>query len=506
MRADLAVFLTLGPLVLGGVIALIADAFSARRLAGAVALVGLVVATASSAWSASTAPVGSAWGVLRTGGPFSSVAAVIAGAGVLSIVGGWELFARGRWGGTLAALVAFSAAGSIAVATSRDITMLLISLEITAVCAYALVAATGTRRSSEAAMKYVIQGAIATGFFLIGLAALVAAFIPSGDLNGLSAVFARSGLYSVAMTGIVALLAALVFKAGAAPFHSWAPDVYENAAPELTAFLATGPKVAALTALTIVLELVASDTTASTVSVHGTTAIALIVAVMAVASVTIGSLVALRQRSYTRMLAYAGIAQVGYALIGASTLINPATAVFFVSTYALATVGTFLAAAAFRQVDPGWDGSIAGLAGMGRKAPALCGALALLLMSLAGIPPLLGFWGKLVVFGGVLLQASTAFEAGLTMVGWMSAIAASVGIVGSIVSLGYYGAVLRALYLTPVATVESAHPVEIDADTTARGGAIAVVIVVLIAVAVVLLGVLPLLWGVTPLVAPFVPH
>ena len=338
------------------------------------------------------------------------------------------------------------------------------------------------------------------GLCLGGLAILFA------EVNGLSAVFARSGLYSVAMTGIVALLAALVFKAGAAPFHSWAPDVYENAAPELTAFLATGPKVAALTALTIVLELVASDTTASTVSVHGTTAIALIVAVMAVASVTIGSLVALRQRSYTRMLAYAGIAQVGYALIGASTLINPAAAVFFVSTYALATVGTFLAAAAFRQVDPGWDGSIAGLAGMGRKAPALCGALALLLMSLAGIPPLLGFWGKLVVFGGVLLQASTAFEAGLTMVGWMSAIAASVGIVGSIVSLGYYGAVLRALYLTPVATVESAHPVEIDADTTARGGAIAVVIVVLIAVAVVLLGVLPLLWGVTPLVAPFVPH
>ena len=506
MRSELIALLCLGPAALGGVAALATDALSMKRTATALALAGLAAASGFSVWASAVHPVDSAWGVVRVGGPVSAVGAVVSVTAALALLGGWAVFGERRNGGTFAALVALSAVASVVVATSRDVTLLLIALETAAVCAYALVLGSGTKRSSEAAMKYFIQSALATGFLLVAIAVLVSVFIPQGDLNGLVNAFSRNGLFSVAMTGIVLLLSVLAFKAGAAPFHSWAPDVYETASPEVTAFLASGPKVAAITAATIILELVASDTSASTSSVRAMTAVALVISVIAVASVLIGSLVALRQRSYTRMLAYAGIAQAGYALIGASTLNNPAAAVFFVSIYALATVGTFLAATAFHRIDPSWDGSVSGLAGMGRTAPVLSASLTVLLLSLAGIPPLLGFWGKFVVFGGALLQASSAFAAGLTAVGWISAIAAGVGILGSIVSLGYYGAVLRALYLVPAAAPASG--VELDslsaAGESARGVGMIVTVVVLLAVAVVVLGLVPMVWGLAPIVSPFV--
>jgi NADH-quinone oxidoreductase subunit N len=512
MSAEMIVLTTLGPALFAAIVALKLDAFFGRRGAVAAACAGLIASGVISAWVVRSQPVGSAFGVLRTGGPFASVAAIVFITAALAVFGGWDELCARENGGTLASLMAFAAVASAVIAAANDITLLLIGLEAAAACAYALVSGAKTRRSDEAAMKYFIQGAISTGFFVFGMAVIVAVFAPGGNLDALQGVFDKPELFTVAALGVVSIAAVLAFKAGVAPFHSWAPDAYETATPEVAAFLSAGPKLAAITALAVLLSLAVSQTSAESVATVGraTQALSVVVSLLAVTSIAVGSLVALRQRSYTRMLAYAGIAQAGYALVGATSVNNPASAVFFASTYALAATGTFLAASAFRRVSPDWDGSIEGLAGIGRKAPVLSASVAVLLISLAGIPPLLGFWAKLVAFGGAILQAAEAFSAGLSALAWASAIAAVAGIVGSVISLGYYGAVLRALYLLPEPAAE--EPVDGQTDLAeqseerprqgARGSA--AVVVTIVAILVVALGLLPLFTGVGTLTLPFV--
>ncbi|HEY5506819.1 MAG TPA: proton-conducting transporter membrane subunit [Coriobacteriia bacterium] len=503
MSAEMLVFASLGPALAAGVAALILDAFSTRRAALWVAGAGLAASGAVCAWATATQPVSSAWSAVRTGGPFAAVAAVTFITAALAVLGGGSDLSRREGGGTLAALIAIGAVASAVMASAQDITLLLISLETAAACGYGLVSGARTARSDESAMKYFIQGAISTGFFVLGMAVMVTVFAPHGDLNSIQNMFEKPELFSVAVVGMVTLVAVLAFKAGVAPFHSWAPDAYETSTPEVAAFLSAGPKLAAITALVVLISLAASRPGADPAG-KATQALAVIVSLLAVTSIAVGSLVALRQRSYTRMLAYAGIAQVGYALVGATVVMSPATAVFFASTYALASTGTFLAASAFRRARPGWDGSIAGLAGMGRTAPVLSASVGVLLISLAGIPPFLGFWAKLAAFGAAVLQSTAAFSDGLTTLGWASAVAAAAGIVGSVISLGYYGAVLRALYRLPEpqqVAETSADPAE--APTAAAGGNTAGIVVVFVALLVIALGLLPLVRGVGALVWPF---
>ena len=203
------------------------------------------------------------------------------------------------------------------------------------------------------------------------------------------------------------------------------------------------------------------------------------------------------------MLGYAGVAQAGYALIGVVVL-NPVAAVFFAATYAIATTGTFLAAAAFRQARPDWDGSIEGLAGLGRRTRMLAASVTVLLMSLAGIPPLLGFWGKFEVFAGAITASGRMFlVTGNQLLGWVYALLAAAGVVGSVVSLAYYGSVLQALYLRdPDPDSADARDSEWDEGHSAGsgGGSRAVAVV---ALAVVLLGLVPLFLGVSAIVLPF---
>jgi NADH-quinone oxidoreductase subunit N len=501
-------FASLGPALLAGIVALMVDAFSSRRAAVAVVVVGLAASGAVSAWAVVTQQLTSAFNVIRVGGPFAAVATVVFLTAALAVVGGWDEFTRRDNGGTLASLIAIAAVASAVIAAAQDITMLLIALETAAACAYALVSGAKTKRSDEAAMKYFIQGAISTGFFVLGMAVIVTVFAPKGNLDAIQGLFEKPELFTVGAVGVVTLVAVLAFKAGVAPFHSWAPDAYETSTPEVAAFLSAGPKLAAITALAVLLSLAVSQSSAEALGTVGraTQAMAVVVSMLAVTSIAVGSLIALKQRSYTRMLAYAGIAQAGYALVGATSVSNPASAVFFASTYALAATGTFLAASAFRALSPDWDGSIEGLAGMGRKAPVLSAAVAVLLISLAGIPPFLGFWAKLVAFGGAILQSAVAFSAGMSTLGWASAVAAVAGIVGSVISLGYYGAVLRAMYLLPAPTTDelrdAADAGESDGEESSDG--MATVVVVLVAMLVVVLGLLPLFTGVGTLTLPFV--
>ena len=188
-----------------------------------------------------------------------------------------------------------------------------------------------------------MQGAIATGMLFMGLAVLIGGFVPSGAYDLLAVTLSKPAVSTAALAGVLLVLSALAFKSSLVPFHSWAPDAYESARPEVAAFLASGPKLGAIGAMALFAVVATTGPLSNRVVV--------VLSVIAGLSILVGSVGALRQTSYTRMLGYAGVAQAGYAAIGV-VILSPTAAVFFASTYAIATTGTFLAATRLRTGSP----------------------------------------------------------------------------------------------------------------------------------------------------------
>ena len=383
--------------------------------------------------------------------------------------------------GQKAALVCLSAVGAGVAAQATDLLTLLIALEIAAACGYALVASSRTRASSEAAMKYLVQGAVVTALFVVAAAVLMGGYAANGSYVALADSVSQ-GPRSPLLFGMTLLVAGLVFKTGGAPFHSWAPDAYETAPEPVAGFLA-GPVKLAMVASLATVAVVIGGAGVSQTSPVGLLGSKLFPAVagLAVASIFLGSLIALRQRTYTRMLAYAGVAQVGYALIAVASR-NHTAAIFFACTYALASTGTFVAAQAFRAENPRWDGSIDQLAGVARRRPLLGLSVTVLLLSLAGIPPLLGFWGKLQSFQSAIVLALGLRQPATMNLAVLYAVLAAAGIAGSVISVSYYGSVIRTVY------ADSTDD-ESDESQPAR---VPEAVVVVLALAVLVLGVAPL--------------
>jgi len=495
VSASAAALLIFVPMLLAAVLALAADAFDARRWALGLSVVGLLFAGVTGLLTGVAVPVSDVFEVFRGGGPFSAVPGVIATCAALVVLGSWSSLVDRANGGTTSALITFGAATAGLMAVANDLTTLLLAVETSAVIAYALVSDARTTRGDEAALKYFIQGSVATGLFVFGMAVLVGIFAPTGRYAQLAGALSGDGLANPALVGVVLLIGALAFKAGLAPFHTWAPDAYESAPVPNAAFLAAGPKLGAVMALALFVAVIDQGGQSARVLP--------VVLALSIVSVMVGSLSALAQPGFRRMLAYAGIAQMGYAML-AVAMLDASSAVFFVSTYALATTGAFLSADAFSRVDPTWDGSISGLAGMGRRAPWTSASLSVLLISLAGIPPLLGFWGKFQVFATAVFGSLSALvEGGDPLMGWMLAVGVVVGLAGSVISLAYYGGVLRALYLLPSQTAGSES---VPSARPEAGSGTSTLAVVAIAVLVVVLGVAPAVWGYSFLLTPFVPR
>lgn len=466
------------------ILALVADISSAdpgksRRWAAAVVLAGLLAATGLALAGSLTLEGGTVvHGVFIGGGGLSAAIAAAMLVGSLAVLGGFGELASREGGGSAAALIAFGAAAAAALASSVDLVMTVIALEGLALTAYALVAGARSSNSDEAAMKYLVQGAVATGLLLLGVAVLVGVYGGARSYVDLGTLIA-GGSPLVASIGAALVLSAIAFKLGAVPFHSWAPDVFETAPRAVAAFLSGAPKIAALSAA-FILTAQFFETTVEN--------LALQVGVIAGLSVIVGNLAALRQTSYTRMLGYSGIAQIGYALTGLAVgvalgqggvgALLPMTLVLVIA-YSLAATGAFIAAWAVERVRPGWDGTIAGMAGIGRERPLLGLGLGVCLFSLTGIPLTAGFWGKLLVFG-------VATRLG----GWMAL--AIIGVVGSVVSFGYYGAVLRSVFF-------DTHSDTGESD--GRADRMAEVSLGICAVLVLAAGILPLLTGLDSLVA-----
>ncbi len=517
MTPDTLLWLMIGPCVAAVVLSLLADAFATRATwASTIGAVLLAAGAAASLFggvsmSGADAPYG-----FRVGGGASTLAGLALALGALVLIGSQD--AKVQSTSTFAPLVTLAATGAALVCASQDLGVTLFAFETASVCAYALVALARTRAASEAALKYFVQGSVATAVFLTGF--VILAVVTRGDL-GYVAVSCAQTLIGPALpvsVAVVLIVAAVAFKAGAAPFHAWVPDAYGSARPDSAALLAGPVKLGAGVALAIMIAkaVPVSAEVFSADSVLGD--LLPIVVGLSVVSVGIGSLGALGQRSYGRMLGYAGVAQIGYALLAVASL-NASAALIHLAVYAVGVTGSFMAAAAIRAHDERWDGSIEGLRGTAQRDPVLAAALSICMVSLAGVPALAGFWGKFQVLGAGIAAVAALWGSGPSWQAQMYVVAVVSAVGSSMVSIAYYGSVVRALYTRVTAGSssdldESARTERHSSPSEARresadgasspGWTGAHAAVVIVAVVLLAAGVGPLLFGLTESIRPFV--
>ena len=327
-------------------------------------------------------------------------------------------------------------------AMSRNLLMIYLSLELVSIISFILAGyKIDDRKSSEAALKYVIFGGVASGIMLYGMSWL---FGLCQSLN-LADISKRVVLLSVAehkvpevvFVAVVCMLAGFGYKVSAAPFHMWTPDVYEGAPTPVTAYLSVGPKAAGFA---ILLRFFA-DALAARGGLSGTVAApwTIVGGLLAIATMTLGNLSALGQNNVKRMLAYSSIAHAGYMLLGFCVFNDAGTAavLFYVATYCVMNLGAFLVVMAVAERSGG-DETIAAFRGLGSRSPVLAICMSVFLFSLTGLPPFAGFVGKFYLFAS-LLRVGGSWN-------WLIAL---IGVINSVVSLFYYARVLKAMYLTP---------------------------------------------------------
>ena len=321
-------------------------------------------------------------------------------------------------------LILFAALGMGMMVSAADLLTLYIGLELNSLCAYVLAAfLRPDERSAEAGLKYFVLGALASGILLFGMS-LIYGFTGTTSFVGIRAAL-DGGLAMGALFGIVFMLAGLAFKISAVPFHMWTPDVYEGAPTPVTTFFATAPKVAAL-ALTMRVALDAFGGQAD--------AWQQIVIFAALASIMVGALGAIGQSNIKRLLAYSSINNVGFMLIGlaAATQQGASAMLVYLAIYVAMTLGGFVAVLMLKREDGEPVEAISDISGLSSTRPGLAAALAMIMFSLAGVPPLFGFWGKFVVF-------QAAVQADLIAL-------AAIGIAASVIGAFYYIKIVKIMY------------------------------------------------------------
>ncbi|VXC93158.1 NADH-quinone oxidoreductase subunit N [Sphingomonas sp. T1] len=321
-------------------------------------------------------------------------------------------------------LILFSACGMGIMVSASDMLTLYVGLELQSLAAYVLASfMRRDGRSAEAGLKYFVLGALASGILLYGIS-LVYGFSGTTLFSGIADAYAGTKSLGL-LFGLVFVFAGLAFKISAVPFHMWTPDVYEGAPTPVTAFFASAPKVAAMAmAVRVAIEAMGPATDQWRQ----------IVIFAALASIILGAVAAIGQTNVKRLLAYSSINNVGFALIGlaAGTPEGVSGVLMYLTIYVAMTLGSFLVVLQMRGDDGQPVETIASLAGMSRTRPGLAAALAIFMFSLAGIPPLFGFYAKFAVF-------SAAVDAGLFPL-------AVVGIAASVIGAYYYLRVVKTMY------------------------------------------------------------
>ena len=321
-------------------------------------------------------------------------------------------------------LILLSAVGMGIMVSAGDLLSLYVGLELQSLAAYVLASfMRRDTRSAEAGLKYFVLGALASGILLYGIS-LVYGFSGTTLFGDIAAQYA-AGRSMGLMFGLVFVFAGLAFKMSAVPFHMWTPDVYEGAPTPVTAFFASAPKVAALgLAVRVAIEAMgpAVDQWRQ------------VVIFAALASIILGAVAAIGQRNIKRLLAYSSINNVGFALIGlaAGTQEGVASVLMYLTIYIAMTLGSFLVVLQMRGEDGQPVETIESLSGMSTTRPGLAWALATFMFSLAGIPPLFGFYAKFAVF-------HAAVAAGLFPL-------AVFGIAASVIGAYYYLRVVKTMF------------------------------------------------------------
>ena len=321
-------------------------------------------------------------------------------------------------------LILLSAVGMGMMVSAGDMLTLYVGLELQSLAAYVLASfLRRDTRSAEAGLKYFVLGALASGILLYGIS-LLYGFTGTTLFAGISDALAK-GITTGQLFGMVFILAGLAFKISAVPFHMWTPDVYEGAPTPVTAFFASAPKVAGMALLMrVAVEAMGS----------GTDAWRQIVIFSALASTILGGVAAIGQSNFKRLLAYSSINNVGFALFGlaAGTADGVAATLTYMAVYVPMTLGSFICVLQMRDAGGQPVETIASLSGLSRSRPGLAAALAIFMFSLAGIPPLFGFWPKFLVFDALV-------RAGF----WPLAM---VGIATSVIGAFYYLKIIKTIY------------------------------------------------------------
>ncbi|HBG89194.1 MAG TPA: NADH-quinone oxidoreductase subunit NuoN [Stenotrophomonas sp.] len=343
----------------------------------------------------------------------------------LTLVYGWRyLRDRNLFQGEIPVLILFGTAGMMILVSAGSLLMVYLGLELLALCSYALVASNrDSGLASEAAMKYIVLGSLASGLLLYGMSLIYGA-TGSLHLDAIQAAIPHSDERVLLITGAVFMIAGVAFKLGAAPFHMWLPDVYQGAPAPIALFISSAPKLAAFGMAYRLLEMGVGPLS---------TELQLLIAGLAAVSLVIGNLMAIAQSNLKRMLAFSTVSHIGFLLMGIAGggAQGYAAALFYALAYAIMSTAAFGAIIALSRA--GFEAEhIEDFKGLNARNPWMAGLVLCIMASLAGIPPFLGFWTKLAVLGA-------AVNGGLL---WL----AILGVLCAVVGCFYYLRVIKVMY------------------------------------------------------------
>jgi len=380
-----------------------------------------------------------------------------------------------RHPGEYLAILLLATVGLMLLVSSEELLMIFIGLELLGLSLYVMVAFDKTDvRSAEAGLKYFLFGSTSSAFTLFGIS-LIYGMSGITSLAAISEKLATVSVQPLLAVGIIMTLIGFAFKIAAAPFHLWAPDAYQGAPIPSAAFIASGSKVASFVVLGKIV-LVGFAPLHGDAAWHAMVAgWSPVLAALAALSILVGNFVALAQSNLRRLLAYSAVAHAGYTLIGlvAGDREGFSAALFYTTTYAITLVGAFGVVALVRRETAGDDFS--NFSGLISRSPMLAGCMSIFMLSLAGIPPLAGFFGKFYLFS-VALRA----DAGHGLL-WLVAVA----LFGSLISLYYYLIVLKVIFVDEPSLAIASSPDHLSPDLLQR------IAVAVLAAVVLFLGLMP---------------
>ncbi|MCK5932323.1 NADH dehydrogenase subunit N [Fulvimarina manganoxydans] len=428
-------------MAIGAMILLMVGVFLGEKSTQTVTGLAVALVIITALWLVFVTPNGVAFGGSFIQDSFASFMKMLvligSGAAIVMSVGYAETERFNRF--EFPVLVVLSTLGMMMMVSAGDLITLYLGLELQSLAIYVLAAINrDSVRSTEAGLKYFVLGALSSGMLLYG-ASMIYGFTGQIEFQAIAAGLADGERSLGLLVGIVFVLAGLAFKVSAVPFHMWTPDVYEGAPTPITALLAGAPKVAAMALIV-------------RFAVEGFTPVAVdwqqVIVFISIASMVFGAFAAIGQKNIKRLMAYSSISHMGYALVGlaAANVEGVRGVALYMAIYLAMTLGVFAVILSMRR-DDGQVDQIEDLAGLSRTQPVTAMFLTILMLSLAGLPPLAGFFAKYFVF-------MAAVEAGLYTL-------AVIGVLASVVGLFYYLRIVKLMWFDEPATAFLPAPTEL---------------------------------------------